>query len=67
MNKTELRSILSKAGIKQWQIAEALGIREENFSRKLRHELNDQDEKKVLVAIEAIVEKKEQSCAENKR
>ena len=35
MKNVEIRSAYMQAGIKQWQLAEALGISETHFSRKL--------------------------------
>lgn len=48
--KTEAKA----KGVRLWEIAEALGVSEFTFSRRLRHELSPQDEKKVLAVIKAI-------------
>ena len=41
-------------GVRLWEIAEALGVSEFTFSRRLRHELSPQDKKTVLAVIKAI-------------
>lgn len=46
----DIRSAISAAGLKQWQIAEAYGITDSNFSRILRTELPD-SKKKIILRI----------------
>ena len=43
----DLRDEWLRIGLKQWQIAEAVGITEGNFCRKLRKELPE-SEKKII-------------------
>ncbi len=50
MSNQDIRCMATEAGIKLWQIADALGIADCNFSRKLRKEL-PQDEKKKIFSI----------------
>ena len=59
MNRTneEIRRAIGANGLKQWQIANALGIREENFSRKLRTELCAEEKQKILLIIESLANK----------
>lgn len=59
MNRTneEIRRAIGANGLKQWQIANALGIREENFSRKLRAELCAEEKQKILLIIESLANK----------
>ena len=47
-----------KAGVRQWQIAEELGLREDVFSRLMRHELSDEDRERILQAIRNIAERR---------
>ena len=54
MKNVEIRSAYMQAGIKQWQLAEALGISETHFSRKLRKELPQEEKEKVLAVIEKL-------------
>lgn len=41
-----------KAGLKQWQVAEILGYREDKFSRMLRHELPEEEQIRIVKLIE---------------
>lgn len=50
MCNQDIRHNATKAGVKLWQIADALGIADCNFSRKLRKEL-PQDEKEQIFSI----------------
>lgn len=57
MNKTknnEIRQKAKSAGVNLWQISEALGMSEFTFSRKLRHELPEEERLKILGIIERI-------------
>lgn len=38
-------------GIRQWELAELLGISEAGISRKLRHELPDDEQRKMVELI----------------
>ena len=60
MDKATLKTLISAVGIKQWELAEAMGIREEALSRKLRHDLNAKDEQEVMSAIKAIARQREE-------
>lgn len=50
MKNKLIRTALFEHGIKQFELADAMGIHEQTLSRKLRHEL-PADEQKLLVAI----------------
>ena len=41
-----------KAGLKQWQVAELAGYREDKFSRMLRHELPLDEQIRITKLIE---------------
>ena len=43
-----------RAGIKQWKVAEAMGISETHFSRKLRKELPQEEKEKILQIIDQL-------------
>lgn len=51
-----IRSASKSAGVRLWQIAEALGIQETALSRKLRHELPTEEKNKILGIIEALAQ-----------
>ena len=52
----DIREEASRAGVKLWQIADALGITDGNFSRKLRKELPDGAKEEIRVIIKRISE-----------
>lgn len=58
MDKATLRERLIAANIYQYQIAEKIGLREEEFSRKLRHDLAPDLEQRVNKAIQDILEER---------
>ena len=37
-----------------WVIADALGMRDDSFSKKLRHELPEEEQAKILIIIQKI-------------
>lgn len=55
MDKIELRKILRDTGVRQWQIAERMGIREDKLSKMLRHELSPEDEAIIRKAVTDII------------
>ena len=57
MCNTDIRAEIMNSGIKHWQIAEKLGIHEGHFSRKLRHELPDEDKEKIRAIIKELAQK----------
>ena len=54
MTNEELKLKAAGAGVKLWQIAEALGIADCAFSRKLRRELPDEEKEKILAIIDEL-------------
>lgn len=59
MSNSVIRTALKEAAVYQWMVAEELKIQESAFSRKLRHELPDDEREKVLEAIARIVARRE--------
>lgn len=51
----DIRKKLREYGIRQWQLAEHLGIYEESLSRMFRHELPREKKQIILDAIEEMV------------
>ncbi len=47
MKNSDMRQEIKSAGLRLWQIAEALGMQDSNFSRKLRHELSDAEKTEI--------------------
>lgn len=60
MANFKIRSAFMQAGIKQWQLAEALGISETHFSRKLRRELPAEETEKILSVIARLSQQKQE-------
>lgn len=50
----EVRRAAAMSGIKLWQIADQLHITDSYFSRKLRHELPDEEKQKIFAIIEEL-------------
>jgi len=59
MNNEVIRQAAREKRVKLWQIADSLGINDGNFSRMLRHELQDSEKANILKIIDQIAEKKE--------
>lgn len=57
MQNTDIRLAASSAGVRLWQIAEALGLADCNFSRKLRRELPAEEKMKIFGIIEQLAAK----------
>ncbi len=55
MQKNHLiRETSKKKNVKLWQIADALGMNDGNFSRKLRHELPPEETAHILALIDQL-------------
>lgn len=54
MHNQDIRRAAAGAGVKLWQIADALGIADCSFSRKLRRELPQEEKKKILSIIQKL-------------
>lgn len=52
----EIRRKAAWAGVRLWQIAEALGIADCSLSRMLRKELSDEEREKILAIIDNLEE-----------
>lgn len=50
-SNVEIRKALSKANIKQWELAEMMQIAETTLCRKLRKELPEEKKKEILELI----------------
>lgn len=60
MKNSEVRFKIFEAGLKHWQIAEVMKIHEGNLSRLLRKQLNQEQKKRVSLAIEKAKKMKEE-------
>lgn len=53
----EIRLAAATAGVRLWQIADALGIADSSFSRKLREDLSEADKETILDIINKLSKK----------
>jgi len=54
MNNSEIRMMMKRRRVLQYEVAEKLGVSEGCFCRELRKELNGKRKAEVIAAIEAI-------------
>lgn len=54
MMNADIRRTAAGAGVKLWQIAEALGIADCSLSRKLRRELPAEEKEKIFSIIRKL-------------
>ena len=54
MKNVDIRNAAGSHGLKLWQIADALGMSDSVFSRKLRKELPQEEKEKILAVIEKL-------------
>lgn len=52
----DIRSEAAAAGVRLWQIAEKVGLNDCNFSRKLRHELPEEEKENIRKIIAELKE-----------
>ena len=48
MKNLKVRITMTELGLKQWQVAELLNISESVFSRLLRKELSEEEQKRII-------------------
>ena len=51
-----IKDIMKKCNVKQYEVADYLGIRESNFSRDLRYYMTPNRQIEIIVAIKKILE-----------
>ena len=54
MQNQDIRRAAAGAGVKLWQIAEAMHMADSSLSRKLRHELPPEEKARVLAVIRSL-------------
>lgn len=54
MQNQDIRRAAAAAGIKLWQVAEAMGIADCSLSRKLRRELAPEEKERIFGIIESL-------------
>ena len=60
MHNKEIRVAAKNAGIRLWDVAEAYGISDINFSRKLRKELPQEEKDKILAIIDKLAKERQE-------
>lgn len=55
----EIRIAAKNAGVKLWEVAEAIGISDGMLSRKLRRELPEAEQRKILSIVADLARRKE--------
>lgn len=56
-----IRQTARDSGVSHWQIADALGVSEGWLCRRLRHELPESEQARILEIIETIAKEREGS------
>ena len=51
MANRKLKAAIQESGLKKWKIADLLGIRDDSFSRKLRHEMPEDEQNRIIDLI----------------
>lgn len=59
MNNQKIRLAAMNNGVRLWQIAAKLGIAEATFLRKMRFELPEKEQERVIGAIKEIIAERE--------
>lgn len=59
----DIKAAAIGAGVRLYEVAERLGLREDSFSRKLRYDLPDAEREKILDAIKEIKHERESGAA----
>ena len=54
----DIREAITENGLKYWQVAQAIGINDGNFSRLLRAELPKEKKKEILKIIKNLSKEK---------
>ena len=55
----QIRKEAKRKGVYLWQIADRIGLADCNFSRKLRHELPQEERKRIMQIINEIASERE--------
>lgn len=56
MANADIRQAAKSAGVKLWRVAENMGLADSGLSRKLRHELPEEEKARILGIIEKLKE-----------
>lgn len=59
MSNKEIRNAAGGHGLKLWEVAEAIGMNESAFSRKMRRELPEEEKNKILSVITRLAQERQ--------
>ena len=59
MKNNDIKEAAKQARVRLWQVAEAIGMNESAFSRKLRKELPPEEKQRILDAIDRLAQEKQ--------
>lgn len=54
----DIRTQAKSKGVKHWEIADKLGLIDSNFSRRLRHELPQEEKVRIFAIIDELAQQK---------
>lgn len=57
----DIRNSAKKAGVFLWEVAEAYGINDSNFSRKLRKDMPPEVKEEILSIIDRLAQEKQEA------
>ena len=57
MCNQEIRNAAKSSGVKLWQVADAIGICDTSFSKKLRKEIPQEEKSHILLLIQQLARK----------
>ena len=55
MNNVAIRNVMKDFNLKQWQLAQILGVREESLSRKMRHEIPVDEQRRIIALVKGTL------------
>lgn len=56
----KIREKAKNSGVRLWQIADALGIQESMFSKRLRNELPEDEQERILAIIDKLANERQE-------
>lgn len=59
MSGAEVKRLILESGAKCWQVADALGITDGNFSRRLRKPFSEEETAKIKSILERLAEQRQ--------
>ena len=60
MKNNDIKEAAKKSGVRLWQVAEAYGMNDGNFSRKLRKELTLEEKGRILEIIDRLTQEQQE-------